>query len=940
MHITFDNTPSSNVDKVTTAYRTASHAYGKGESGYALDISEKVTDNTAYGFKGSRGVHGRTAEEVMQAAGGSDVTLYRNYMTVMSNSMSDEDFGKLLEEGYHPSDMDLDAEVTILDTIKAELVKAGVNITGYTDDVDAEKLAEITGSESYAQSLAKSFGAEDIPLTEENVSKAMDAFGRGMELTELSEGATKYMVTNSLAPEIDNLYLAQHAGAVDADRQGRGYFKEEQGYYAKKAVGEDISSLHDQMEKIIEKAGYELSEETLSDAKWLIEKGVPLTGENFSAMEQLKQVNLPATEEVLFEAIAGALAEGKPAGAGNLFDGRSIYRKAADSYQTYEEKYKAVLAEVPDAENIKARRQLEEIRLHMTVEANVKLLKSGFSIDTAPMEELIDALKQLEEKKAQTSLQNPADLCMETLEKSREIPYLPAAAIGRLFAEKAEVTIDAVYDAGVRMRESFRVAGESYETMMTAPRADMGDSIRKAFRNVDELLTNMGLELNEENRKAVRSLAYNQMELTEENLTAVKEAASKVERVVNKMTPASVLEMIRAGVNPLKTSMDEMEQFFAQMDTYPQESEKYSRFLRNLEHNNEITPEEKESFIGVYRLLRQIEKSDGAVIGRLVSAQAEISFANLLSAIRTGKVKGVDVSVNGEFGGLQEAVSKGVSIDTQIESAFSKDILEQIRSANEVSDDAIRMLRTIEEPVTIDNLLAADAIRKDAAAPFKKLQKEKEKAGEAAKNIGDILADTFTDEEIFADRETFANAYETLIGESISAAEELTFSEGMGSLDVRAMQLVCKQLHIQGIRAAKEQEYDLPQYIDGELTAIHLKLVHDSAEKGKLAVSISTERYGDLAGEFTLEEKKVSGYFAGAEEEAAAVLQKAAEAFTTKLQSAGFEAGSLQVVDAGAVTRNLQGENDTETKQLYNVAGIAISAFKQALTQIGAAYEN
>ena len=154
------------------------------------------------------------------------------------------------------------------------------------------------------------------------------------------------------------------------------------------------------------------------------------------------------------------------------------------------------------------------------------------------------------------------------------------------------------------------------------------------------------------------------------------------------------------------------------------------------------------------------------------------------------------------------------------------------------------------------------------------------------------------------------------------------------------MQLVCKQLHIQGVRAAKEQEYDLPQYIDGELTAIHLKLVHDSVEKGKLAVSISTERYGDLAGEFTLEEKKVSGYFAGAGEEAAAVLQKAAEAFTTKLGNAGFEADSLQVVDAGAVTRNLQGENDTETKQLYNVAGIAISAFKQALTQIGAAYEN
>lgn len=940
MHITFDNTPSSNVDKVTTAYRTATSAYGKGESGYALDISGKVTDNTAYGFAKSRGVHGRTAEEVMQAAGGSDITLYRNYMTVMSNSMSDEDFGKLLEEGYHPSDMDLDAEVTIVDTIKAELVKAGVNIVGYTDDVDAEKLAEITGSESYAQSLAKSFATEDIPLTEENIAKAMDAFGRGIELTELSEGATKYMLTNSLAPEIDNLYLAQHAGAVDADRQGRGYFKEEQGYYARKATGEDVTSLQGQMEKIIEKAGYEVSDETLSDAKWLIEKGVPLTGQTFLAMEQLKQVSLPATEEALFEAIAGALADGKQAGEGNLFDGRSIYRKAADSYQVYEEKYQAILTEVPDAENIKARRQLEEIRLLMTVEANVKLLKSGFSIDTAPMEELIDALKQLEEKKASLPLQASADLCRETLEKSKEIPYLPVAAIGRLFAEKAELTIDSVYETGTRMRESFRAAGESYETMMTAPRADMGDSIKKAFRNVDELLTNMGVELNEENRKAVRSLAYNQIDLTEENMAAVKDAAAKVENVVSKMTPMSVLEMIRAGVNPLKTSMDELEQFFAQMDIYPQESEKYSRFLRNLEHNNEITPEEKESFIGVYRLLRQIEKSDGAVIGRLVSAQAEISFANLLSAIRTVKVKGVDVSVNGEFGGLQEAVSKGISIDAQIESAFSKDILEQIRSANTVSDDAIRMLRTIEEPVTIDNLLAADAIRKDAAAPFKKLQKEKEKAGEAIKGIGDVLADAFTDNEIYTGKESFANAYETLVDENISAAKELTFAEGMGSLDVRAMQLVCKQLHIQGVRAAKEQEYDLPQYIDGELTAIHLKLVHDSEEKGKLAVSISTERYGELAGEFTLEENKISGYFAGVGEEAASVLQTVAETFTTKLRNEGFEADHLQVVDAGAGARSLHSENETETKQLYNVAGIAISAFKQALTQIGAAYEN
>ena len=43
--------------------------------------------------------------------------------------------------------------------------------------------------------------------------------------------------------------------------------------------------------------------------------------------------------------------------------------------------------------DITARRQLEEIRLRMTAEVNVKLLKRGFAIDTAPMEELIEAAK-------------------------------------------------------------------------------------------------------------------------------------------------------------------------------------------------------------------------------------------------------------------------------------------------------------------------------------------------------------------------------------------------------------------------------------------------------------------------------------------------------------------------------------------------------------------
>ncbi|MBO5165203.1 MAG: hypothetical protein J6B90_01210 [Lachnospiraceae bacterium] len=962
MHISFQNTPSSNVDKVTTTYQSPSNATTKAGGGYAWDISGTVTDNAAYGFQKSRGVQGRTAEEVMQAAGGSeDITLYRNYMTVMSNCMSDEDFARMQEEGYDISDIDMETAVTIVDTIKAELMKAGVNIVGYTDTVDMQQLAEITGSEAFARQLSQAFAAEDIPTTQENAEQALEAFYRAQELTALSEGSMKYMVTNEIAPQIDNLYLAQHAGAADANRQANGYFAEEMpGYYAQKASVENTEGLQAQIEKIIEKAGFLVTDETVADGFWLVEKGVPLTSENFARMQTLKEVQLPAKAEDILEAIAGAIAEGKPAGEADLANPKSIYRRAVDCYISYQEKYRETFSVAETPENITARRQLEEIRLRMTVEANVKLLKSGFSIDTAPIEEAIEALKALEEKQlgakadghsaitdSSIAMAAPADLCRETLSKTNEIPYLPAASLGRILSLGETFTVDNIYETGKALQEAYRQAGEAYETMWTAPRADMGDSIKKAFRNVDTLLESMGMELTDENRKAVRSLSYNQMELTEENMLAVKGADKVVQRVVEKMTPSAVLDMIRKGINPLKTSMEELDTFLSQRDNYAEDSEKYSRFLYNLEQNKEITVEEKNSYIGIYRLLHQIEKSDGAVIGKLVDTQAEINFANLLSAVRTGKVKGVNVSVDETFGGLKEAVEKGVSIDVQIEAAYNKQKVAEVRGTAKTDEEAFRMLKQLEQPVTMSNLMAADYIKKDGARSFKKMAEYAE-SGVYTEEVESFFADSIfsigdaeqesvkqtTAEEIFANRENLQEAYDAMISKGEALVKEMTFAPEAVSLDVRTMQLVCKQLHLQGIRAAREEEYDLPQMIDGELTAVHLKLVHDSAESGRIQVRVQTEKYGALTGEFSMKESVVSGYFTGEGEEALQMLETAGENFAGRVQNAGLEAGSLQIIQSSSTASLAEaGGNKEETKELYRVAGMAISAFKTALSQ-------
>ena len=49
------------------------------------------------------------------------------------------------------------------------------------------------------------------------------------------------------------------------------------------------------------------------------------------------------------------------------------------------------------------------------------------------------------------------------------------------------------------------------------------------------------------------------------------------------------------------------------------DTERFSEYLWKLEQSQGISPEERESFIGIYRLIHQIEKTDGAAIGALVS---------------------------------------------------------------------------------------------------------------------------------------------------------------------------------------------------------------------------------------------------------------------------------------------------------------------------------
>lgn len=1032
MNITFENGRTENEVKNTvipsarpqTEKPSASNHH---TSVFAVDISGTVMDNTAYEGQG------KTAEDVMLDAGQIDVATQKNYMAVMSNTMSDEDFAKLQEEGYHPGNTQIETVVTIVDQIKAALAKGGKDIKGYTDDLDVETLTQITGSAALAKEIVDKFAKYDIPVTKENAEDVLKACDTAAKLHDLNDGVIKYMVRNRMEPTMDNIYRAQYSASADADKQGRGYYQDDNGYYAKKAENYDWQQLKPQMQKVIENAGLPVSAETFSDAEWLIEKGMPLTEDNLNALYQLRNLKTPQTMEEIVSVSAAAIANGKKAGSANIFDSRTAVEKAwdymADIESVSDEAVDKVAAEgrTLNLRNLKAaqiqlnisvkaevsavsvngRRLMEEVRLQMTVEANIRLVRSGFSIDTAPLEQLVEALKAAEGKNNEQLFGETGTLKLggqasgifnRTLATVRELCGMPAALVGkfayqagsRVSVSASAYTLESAYEQGIVLRTAYEKAGESYETLMTAPRADLGDSIKKAFRNIDDILKDMRLEISEQNRRAVRILGYNQMEISEENIEAVKTADLSLQKVLHKMTPAATLQMIRDGINPLSVNMEELENYLDNQDREPErEIEKYSEYLYRLEKNHAISEEERDAYIGIYRLFRQLQKTDGAAIGTLLHQGVEPTIKNLLSAMRSNKKHGMDVRVDDAFGGITSSY-QGKSISEQIESYYSKltadiydrldggkmnvlpadgdmsleqmaqalrenqteevrrDYLRQqaadVRACMAAEESAVKELLDFKQPVTADNLLAAGLLMKERGrATGRIFDLAKESGGEEAlQEAMDNLYDGLTDAE------PAKKAYEKWKQTCVDVLNHTVYDTDLTkTIDLREINNLYKQISL-AANLAKEENYEVPVEINGEMTSINLKILHGNEESGKVTAAMESAAYGRVEAQFTVTVaadggNQLSGYvacdtaaFVKILEESSEVLKKALESADIKLAGLNYIYGKVnnnradmsvkqQTLRKEAVSEKAPADKITvSTKKLYETAKIFI----------------
>ena len=880
----------------------------------------------------------KSFDEIKAKASMKNVSLENNAFAVMATSMSADDVAKMADEGFSPSEMTDSETVTVLDKIKATLVKSGINIDGFTDDLSKEEIEQIAGSSAYANAIEAALKETALPATIENVTEISEALNVSKELTIPSDDAKKYMINNCPEPTVNNFYIANHSSSADTTANRASYYMDETGYVGKNPTDADIESLSPQIEKIISDAGLSVNEQTINEAKWLINKDIPLTKENLTNLENLESVSFPLDTETVALSAASALAEGKNAKDGLLSDPESIHIKAAKFVESL------------NFDDVAKRRILEETRLILTLEASVSLLKKGINLDTKDLEKLVDDLKQAEKesyapflmendevdiKKYDDELTLKLDVFKQTVIAIEHVKTAPLSVVGDVAFSEKTPTLNEVAELSDKAKSEFSKAERSYETMMTMPRYDMGDSIKKAFRNVDDILEDLEIEATRLNEKAVRILGYSGMEITEANIEKAVKAEVAVENVITHMTPARTLKMIRDGFNPLDADIYELSNELLSEDEDTGNT-KYTEFLYKLEKSSEITESEKTAFIGLYRLFRKIEKSDGKLVGDVIKADAKLTLSNIISASRSDRQVGTDIKIDDSFGALEKLITHGESITDQILQGFrtkelnvqyAKEEADEIRNIITKEEAIVRALENADSPKSPINMAAANMLLNSRGTIFKGLLKglDEEEKDVFDKEISE-LADSFDDEDNVKNAiNSFTEKTQEIIKNKAQIADKY--------IDVKSLKLLNKQLSIIN-KMADSRTYEVPVIINGSYTSINLKIVNDTENAGKVKAYFETEETGKVSAEFDLRDGKVSGIITTENSFFEGVIKEREDSFKEEFKGAGVEISSMYYVNKRGISvkGNYTDENDVSTpatKQLYSVAKAIIKAVQK-----------
>ncbi|MBQ4067977.1 MAG: hypothetical protein IJC76_01875 [Lachnospiraceae bacterium] len=872
------------------------------------------------------------------------IALTQENIKTLSENIGANEMSKYEELGITPEQDELGRVVTVAERIKIQLATHCENYKGDLSNISDEQLKEI-------------YGEAGVHMAKQQ----MQAMEMAKELKNLDDNSKTYILKNEMTPSIENVYMAEHSGNASN---------------VNKLTDAQWQELKPQVASTVEKVGIQATEEVMNEGRFLIEHGIPLTAENImSSMEM--NVNIEGrTNEQWLNDIAKTMTLGmSPTDTlvtGNVPDMAMVEDIITALENGNEEQVNAILQsgkEVtvlnlknpPTLEEIKekiaderllaAREKLEEIRQKMSYESCITMLKHGIKVEITTIEVLAVTVDDYNKNNAMVFMPDAEDTALDlfndTLNAMEQMKSVPSAVLGRVYAGQVEFSIGSIVSADRNYTVKYAEAEMLYTSVGTEVRRDLGDSIGNAFANSYEMLSELGIEITESSKRAVRILGYNEMEITEESIAAIQGLEEQVGKLFRNLTPQATAYLIENDINPLETDIVTLNDNLTElnMELGYAGTESFSKFLWKLDKNNGISKEDRAAYIGLYKLINRIEKGDHKAIGRVLKSGQEMTLKNLYHAIQNDSYKGKEFNIDDDFG-LTESITIDENNLSQQLSHFEKKYsgmtdkvwhytspakmqeiglenyqnmpldelakaheqenisddyyqmkLSEMQEARYVTEESIQMLMNSDLTLSASNMLAMNTLVNSSLGIWGKLR-------ENNKDIVDKL------EEI--DMENIEEEYK----EAMEFAEE-TLVDNSNEMDVQQFRMFNRTIRLMGT-LSKKQSYFVPVDIHGESSTMKVTFVKDSENKGRVSIDIYSEKTGKISVQFKDGREGLSCNAFTESNEGMDVASRAVKQMEEEFGEIKLEKGIIKNI-RGDIFANEENVS-ASTKRLYHIA--------------------
>ena len=634
-------------------------------------------------------------------------------------------------------------------------------------------------------------------------------------------------------------------------------------------------------------------------------------------IEEGKDININELRESIHKNVNEALSEGRKNNRS------SLNRLNSQEGQVIEGE--AILIE-DQVEEVK--KQIEQIRTKLTVEAAQKI-SARMPLESSQLASVADALLQIEGEQVVEALQE-ADLPV-TEENITGVTQVMNATDSMKSYFMETVQIELRTDEAATLNE-IHSALRAYSDNETPVELRFGENIARVEGQIRDLLESQGIEATKTNVEAAKALITNQVEVNELNIQSIQEIVVKLNTFLEEMTPIQAAQLIKEGINPYEASVNELLNVLSSKKIEGLKNS-VAETIVDMEKNGQISADQKEGMIGLYRILQAVSKQKEEVMGYLFRNELPLTVENLQQATKyvTGK-RHVDSVINDNFGETESLV---------YDRETAKQLLEQSTNKTSKTLEIIKELENMALPITEDTV---SKVTKMSALlyPYIKEQYKKhlgkfEGMGtlpesfleklESMKGVDQELVKHMIEQKVPL---TLSNIYwmnkmanepdvygklldaKEMLKEGLPAdleelEEELSQFENRAKeykeeavlkgdlLEYKSYKQIEEVVHYQRARIENEGLYQIPFMIDGERRLINLYLHKDESNKVedegshlKAVITYETKHLGTVKAYLEIKDENI-GYRVEAENaEDMQKLQLQSEQLISRLKAIGY----------------------------------------------------